>query len=86
MKVNVSIDLELPSFMKEFEQGDLDRVAFDHVINRLNIDYLQSAMEWCVKMGLAKTEEEKKSFEVMMNTSNMWAEIIDKSSFTVTKS
>ena len=80
MKINISIDIEIP-----FAEGEkwspelMQETVWDMIIHTAQLQHLERAMKWAAKA------EENESAKQIMEVHGYWADVIKKAKYKITE-
>jgi hypothetical protein len=81
MKIELTVNLELPDSCENMSDGELREVIFDNYTNFALCRHLEDCIKWTVK-GL---QNPSPAAEQIVEVHRNWADICEKSTFTVKK-
>jgi hypothetical protein len=79
MKIELTVNLELPDSCESMSDGELSQVIFDNYTNFALCRHLEDCIKWTIK----NDDYPSPCAEQIMVVHRTWADICEKSTFTV---
>lgn len=74
MKVNLTVELDVPGETSEEHQEGLGQLLFDAYINYATCNHLKDALQWCAKGGIGSDNEDL-SAKLIYEYHDTWGKI-----------